>query len=129
MIRLFCPTILLALVVGCGNGNVGLKGKVTFSDDGSPLTTGTVAFRKDGKVAYGTLKADGTYVVGFEKEADGLPPGRYQVYISGADKQLDNGSRELLIGRKYTDANKSGLVLDVDASTREYNIEVERYKK
>ena len=80
--RNLCPLILLLLFAGC-SGNVGLKGTVTFLDDDSPLTVGTVALLKDGKIARGDIKPDGTYVVGFESERDGLPPGTYQIYILG----------------------------------------------
>ena len=137
MLRLcfcFSAVLLLAFVVGCGNGNVGLSGTVTFSDDGSPVTAGTIGFRKDGRIARGNIREDGTYIVGFEREADGLPPGRYEVFISGADKVIgmhpdgETEIREPLIDPKYTSADTSGLVVDVDASTRVYNIEVDRYR-
>ena len=139
MLRLhtFCIAILLALFagsfVGCGSGNVGLSGKVTFSDDGSAVPAGTVAFRKDGKIARGRIKEDGTFVVGFEKETDGLPPGRYEVFISGAEKVIGTNAdgentMEPLIDEKYNRAETSGLSLEVNSSTRVYNIEVERYK-
>ena len=123
--------VVLALITGCGS-NVGLKGKVTFSDDGSPLTVGTVAFLKDGQIARGTLDEKGNYVVGFDKVANGLPPGRWQVYISGADEIVDTCeetgtvTRKPLIGAKYQSPETSELVLDVNASTKVFNIEVDR---
>ena len=136
MLRLFslcCSTILLTLVVGCGS-NVGLKGKVTFSDDGSPVPSGTVAFRKDGKIARGDIKEDGTYVVGFEKEADGLPPGKYEVFISGACKVVGRNEAEEtdilepLIAKKYDAPETSGLTVEVTASTKVFDIKVDRFQ-
>ena len=126
--------VAFALLAGCNN-NVGLKGKVTFKDDGSPLTIGTVAFLKDGHIARATLDDQGNYVVGFEEEANGLPSGRWTVYITGALEILEKDERGAtirsapLIDAKYESPETSGLVLDVDASTREFNIEVERAVK
>jgi len=128
MLRLFCFIMVLALIVGCGDSNVGLNGKVTFSDDGSPLTKGSVTFLKDGKIAYGGLNENGTYVVGFLKATDGLPPGRYEVYVSGAEIVHEDGTRELLIDRKYENPETSGLVLDVTAATKEFNFHVDRFQ-
>ena len=119
--------ILLALaIVGCG-GNVGLRGTVVFSDDGSPVTAGMIAFLKDGKIARGTIREDGTYIVGFEREADGLPPGRYEVFLT-ADVPVGETS-ESLIDLRYSRPETSGITIDVDASTKVFNLEVERFKK
>ena len=134
MLRLYfyyCLTFLVSLTIGC-SGNVSLSGKVTYSDDGSPVPIGTVAFLKDGKIARGRIKEDGTYIVGFEKETNGLPPGMYEVFISSADKIIGKDSEgenifEPLIDAKYTSSETSGLTLEVSASTKVYNIEVERY--
>jgi len=117
--------------IGC-NRNVGLSGKVTFSDDGSPLPLGTVGFQKDGKVARGIIKEDGTYVVGFDRPENGLPPGKYDVYIAGAvvtigSDRSGEGMPVSLINEKYNRADTSGLTLEVNASTKTYNIAVERY--
>ena len=43
----FAVLLVFFVSVGCSK-NVGLRGKVTFSDDGSPVSVGTVAFLKDG---------------------------------------------------------------------------------
>ena len=83
-------TGLLSTLIGCGS-NVEFGGKVTYSDDGSPLTTGTVVFKKGNLISKGSLKPDGTFVVGSMKENDGLVPGSYQVYITGAEKSSGPG--------------------------------------
>jgi len=138
VLRLFCCTFVLltlTLIVGCNGDNVGLKGKVTFSDDGSPVTAGVVTFRKDGQIARGNIKEDGTYVVGFDKVANGLPPGNYQVYISGAHKVVGRNEAteeaiyEALIDKKHESPDTSGLTLEVTASTKTYDIKVDRAKK
>ena len=131
-----CFVVLLALVVGCdGSGNVSLKGKVTFSDDGSPLTVGTVGFRKEGKIARGDIQKDGTYVVGFDQVANGLPPGKYHVFISSACKVVGHNDAtqedmmEPMIAKKYENPDTSGLSLEVTSSTKVFDIEVDRFTK
>ncbi|MDR0327985.1 MAG: hypothetical protein LBI05_06800 [Planctomycetaceae bacterium] len=133
---------LLALLAGCGK-NVGLKGKVTYSDDGSPVTAGTICFRKDGKIARGDIQEDGSFVVGFESEANGLPPGKYEVFFTGTDKVTTTvvGTRESMgvvqdivdyqyepqIAERYKSAETSQLTFEVNASTKNYDIQVDRY--
>ena len=127
---LFQLLLVLALV-GCGN-NASLKGKVLFSDDKSPVPTGTVCFEKDNFLARGILKPDGTYVVSSLKQGDGLPPGTYRVYISDADKPIgeDSGGTtiyESLIDEKFANVNTSGITIDVTPSTKSFEFEVDRY--
>ena len=80
-LTLFASFFVIALMSGCGDPKV--TGKVTFPD-GSPLTKGQVMFQKEGFIASGDLRQDGTYSAGKAKDGDGLPPGQYQVFISGA---------------------------------------------
>ncbi|MDR0609836.1 MAG: hypothetical protein LBG58_06980 [Planctomycetaceae bacterium] len=129
LIVVFSLTILL--LTGCGD-KVGLSGKVTFSDDGSPLSVGTVCFETDTFLARGTLKADGSYVVGSLSEKDGLPAGSYKVYISGAEQEIGQDKEgmalmEPLIDTKFSSASSSGLSIDVTASTKTFDIKVDRY--
>jgi hypothetical protein len=127
----FGLSLTLLLFVSC-NGKVGLGGKVTFLDDGSPLGTGTVCFETDTYLARGTLKADGSYVVGSLSEKDGLPAGTYRVYISGAEKEIGQDKEgmaimEPLIDTKFSSGSTSGLSVDVTASTKTFDIKVDRY--
>jgi len=132
MWRYFFYCILLGLLVGC-SGNVKLRGKVTYSDDGSPVTAGTVAFLSDGKMARGSIQKDGTYVVGFERMKDGLPPGEYEVFISNAflfgeyNPVTETHDMVPLIDGKYAHHKTSGLTVSVNARTKAYHIEVDRY--
>ena len=127
-------TLLLALLTlaGCGGGQVGLSGKVVYSDDQSPLTMGTVCFETEKFLARGNIKPDGTFTVGSIKDTDGLPPGNYRVYVSDARKiigQDKDGADiyEPLIASKFTTAATSGITIEVTSSQKNYTIEVDRY--
>ncbi|MDR0338326.1 MAG: hypothetical protein LBI18_14715 [Planctomycetaceae bacterium] len=127
----FSFLLTLILLTGCGD-KVGLGGKVTFSDDGSPLGVGTVCFETDTYLARGTLKADGSYVVGSLSEKDGLPAGSYRVYISGAEREVGQDKEgmammEPLIDTKFSSGSTSELTLDVTASTKNFDFKVDRY--
>jgi len=128
--------VLLNVLIGCSGGNVSLKGTVTYSDDGSPLPAGTVAFVSgDGKISRGDIKENGTYIVGTEKTTDGLPPGTYQVFISSAlkstliDEKYGIYDYEQLIDRKYERPETSGLSVDVNATTKTYDFHVDRFSR
>lgn len=82
--NLFLFLILAMFAFGCGPNNTGLTGKVTFSDDNSPLTKGIVVLDDGSYVAKGPIQPDGTFKMGFEKAGNGVPPGTYKVYIQGA---------------------------------------------
>ena len=129
---LFILVLLLLVVTGCDN-KVHLKGKVVFSDDGSPVPKGTVFFETDSYSARGNLKPDGTFVVGSEKQSDGLPPGMYRVHISGAQKSIGSDERnhmeiyESLIDEKFANRSTSGITIDVIPSTKFFEIKVDRF--
>jgi len=132
--------IASVFLTGCGNGNIQLTGKVTFSDDGSPLTVGAVCFENDTVRARGILTEDGTYRVGTKSKTDGIPAGTYKVSIMGAIKSIGRteirgpggqtaagmGQVEPLIDPKYTGANTSGLTVTVDRTKATYDIQVDR---
>lgn len=124
---------LIVMLSGCGGDKVPLKGKVTFKEDGSPLTRGLVCFETATYRARGTLTADGTYRVTSVKQNDGIPPGLYKVYIFGAEASVESSSgnmraarAESLVATKYTNAETSGITVEVDGKTREFNFEVEK---
>ena len=128
-------------VSGCGNGNIPLSGTVTFSDDGSPLTVGTVSFEGNSVRAYGNLDKNGRYVVGTEKERDGIPPGNYKIALIGAGttgeamkikefgRTIDGLATFIpLVDTKFTSAESSGLSVTVDKSTKTFDFQVDRPK-
>jgi len=129
-------------VWGCGSGNVGLSGKITFSDDGSPLTVGTVYLSSGAHLARGDINSDGTYQIGSLSQKDGLPPGTYRVYVSGAVKEDTAGGGGggmrgnmggsmganvvPLIDPKFTNANSSGIEVEVTPSLKTFDFQVDR---
>ena len=133
--KLFFTLSLLSFFIvlaGCGDPKV--TGKVTFPD-GSPLTAGQVMFQKENFVASGDVKSDGYYSAGKNKDGDGLPPGTYQVYISGATKfgEMQPPAKDATIGKmptfqvaptiqlvdmKFTAPESSGLSVTVKGNTK-----------
>jgi len=143
---------MLFPLLGCGP-NVSMSGKVVYSDDKTPLTTGVVCFESDTHAARGKLNENGEYKLGSKTDKDGLPPGNYRVYISGAfnqevpptarseetampgskpfDAQAAQGAMTIikpLIAVKYGSGTTSGITVDVKSSTRTFDFEVERHK-
>ena len=133
---IFCVFFLgIILTSGCGQG-FKVVGKVTFPD-GTPLTVGTVCFTDNTITATGKVNAQGEYKLGMSKEGDGVPPGSYRIYISGATQpstdpnlqQKDEdgntfGQMVLAIDPKYSTPERSGLTCDVKASMK-HDITVE----
>jgi len=122
----------MLVLTGCGN-KVSLKGRVVYSDDQSPVPAGSVCFETDTYVARGTLKPDGTFVVGSLRENDGLPTGTYRVYIVGAEKVIGHTGDgmelfEPLIDNKYTKSSTSEITIDLTRSTKDFLITVDRYQ-
>jgi len=78
---------LFVLLAGCGNHQK-LGGQVVFPDD-EPLKTGIIYFSKSDFLARAFIKQDGTYDVGSLAAKDGLPPGTYKVFISGAMEAIE----------------------------------------
>ena len=135
-----CVFAILAILSGCGK-NIPISGTVTFSDDGSPLTVGTVIFTNGTQNATGHLDANGHYRLGFEKAGNGIPKGDYSVYISGANTvvgtlqstdESDDAKRAdyvSVIDKKFASAQKSGLRFSVDGSTKTFDFQVDRAPK
>ncbi|MDR1960009.1 MAG: hypothetical protein LBQ54_13350 [Planctomycetaceae bacterium] len=129
---LFCA--VLGMTAGCGSKNQKVSGKVTFTD-GSPLTTGIVCFvAEDGSTGRGEIALDGTYVMGFESEKNGIPKGgTYQVSIINALKEEGTDKTGMpilkpLINRKYDNVKTSGLTFIADGKSKTFDITVEPAK-
>lgn len=126
--------ILLGMVlfcaIGCGK-NLQVRGKVTFSDDGAPLDLGMILFESGSTVSRGTIKEDGTFTMGSEKQTDGLPPGTYNVYFANAIKaEGDMRAPRMvhLLDPKYNSAATSGITITVDKSIKlPLEIKVDRF--
>jgi len=106
-----------------------LKGKVTFDDD-TPVTTGYVIFLQGNHQSRGEIKPDGTYMMGSEKENNGIPPGEYQVYVSGICDPPPPGQMMPipLCDPKYENADTSGLTCKIPAPKNRFDITIERRK-
>ncbi|MDR1141652.1 MAG: hypothetical protein LBL62_08165 [Planctomycetaceae bacterium] len=138
----FMFLLICICFIGCGK-NVGLHGKVTFSDTHEPLTVGEIHFSTPTFLARAAIRPNGTYVAGSEKVGNGLPPGTYAVTIMYAEEAPSgnqqtkigvNGLPEpvqpkLLIHPKYKRKETSGLTVTVNKSSGVFNFEVERPPK
>ncbi|MDR2642347.1 MAG: hypothetical protein LBC74_06095 [Planctomycetaceae bacterium] len=129
--------ILLSLVfallflAGCNQGKVQLGGTVTF-DDGAPLTIGSVIFSTDTFSAKGNIDSSGKYVMGSIVTNDGLPAGKYKVYIEGATEESSDTNGELtrsLIDVEYSRYDTTPLICEVPAPENTFNIQVPKSKK
>lgn len=126
---LLCVIIAVCLFSGCGD-NQKLTGKVVFSD-GEPLTTGTVLFSSGTFLSRSFIKPDGSFAVGSLKEDDGIPPGKYKVYITDAIEAVPNpkmpGEEMMkpLIAGKYASRDTTPLEIEIPGE-KVYNITVER---
>ncbi|MDR1483882.1 MAG: hypothetical protein LBT09_03565 [Planctomycetaceae bacterium] len=128
----FLTLTVLLIFAGCNSGKVKLGGKVTFTD-GTPLGVGEVYFQTPTYEARGTLKPDGTYVVGSISDKDGLPKGKYNVYIFGAQKPSGEARDGIdvmvqLVNEKYLSPETSGLTVDVPTPNGKFDFQVEPYK-
>ena len=135
--------LLLSLLVltGCGSGNYAVSGKVVFSDDGSPVSTGTVAFEAGSHLFRGLIQPDGTFVMGTQRANDGVPSGKYRVYVlaekvtsTPTGDKTSEGEEEVLIeveqlvDEKFTKSSTSGIEIDITGPKKDLEIKVDRYK-
>jgi hypothetical protein len=117
--------VLLVPCWGCGTSNgqmsplLAVKGKVTYK--GQPVAKGTIRFEPDGygRPATGRLQSDGSFVLGTNKEGDGVVAGAHRVSVSGFDKPLASNRALKKYGLKT-----SGLTAEVDADHTEFNFDL-----
>jgi hypothetical protein len=77
--------VICLTVTGCGGkGFVPAGGTVKY-DDGSPVTTGGIAFQASDFMADGKINPDGSFTLSSLKPGDGLPPGTYKVMVSASE--------------------------------------------
>jgi hypothetical protein len=140
----FILTFVCLCFIGCGK-NVPLRGKVLY-DDGTPITVGTVNFTTDTHLSRGKIQPDGSYVMGTNKDKDGLPPGNYKIYITGAEMAIEpkvkqkiqynaNGQPipqmtpyQQLVGREYMTATTTPLTCEVPVKGNSFDIIVKKPK-
>lgn len=97
----------------------------------STINVGVVYFQQPDFIARGALQKDGTYKIGSASKKDGLPPGLYTVYISGANEtNLDEkSSLKPVIDDKFSSPSTSGLTVEVTKKNRRFDFKVDRYIK
>ncbi|MDR1958648.1 MAG: hypothetical protein LBQ54_06350 [Planctomycetaceae bacterium] len=140
-LRLFVIFLGMTVFPGCGS-NIPLSGKIIY-EDGTPLKTGMLNFASETTLSRAKIQPDGSYVVGTSKEKDGLPEGKYKVYITGAEEAVEPknapvkydsmgtpvtvmGRYRQLVNRKYLTADKTPLVCDVPAPKNRFDITIEK---
>ena len=127
--------VFLGVVTGCSN-KVKVSGTVTF-DDGTPLTEGSVCFRDETNTFHGKIDKNGHYSPGGLKEGEGIPYGKYEVWISGTDRSEPLPSKNGMpasefkiittVASKYTSPNPNGLTYEAKkGGNRKFDIVVER---
>jgi len=132
--------LVLLLCVGCGK-NVPLRGKV-LDEDGNAITVGMVNFVSEKGLSRAKIQSDGSYTAGTLKETDGLPPGKYKVYVSGAEvaiapsgpARLDSMGQPLpqmagykkLVATKFTTEADTPLSVEVPVQGNKYDVVVEK---
>ncbi|MDR2171490.1 MAG: hypothetical protein LBP59_15215 [Planctomycetaceae bacterium] len=132
--KIFIIVVLfqLFLSVGCSQ-NVKVTGNVTFTD-GEPVKFGSVVFETPKNSYSARLNQDGFYSIGDTKDGAGIPEGDYKIWLAGTDEITETGSDENIetttkprVNSKYTNADKSGLKLEVKRGAKQkFDFKVER---
>ncbi|MDR3183484.1 MAG: hypothetical protein LBT89_11320 [Planctomycetaceae bacterium] len=129
MKRHFIAITLLLLAAGCSSG-VRVSGTVTYEDDSSPVTHGSVLF-SDAVHTYAAVIRNGRYVT----DSKGVLPSAYKITLSDTDKTetsfTDSGlpfvKRTALIDPVYKMTNSSPLSLEVPSGgALKYDIKVKK---
>ncbi|MDR2705207.1 MAG: hypothetical protein LBC02_05455 [Planctomycetaceae bacterium] len=126
--------IFVLILTGCYGKNIPLNGVVTFSDDNTPLTMGTVYLTSETFQASGHIQKDGSFIIGSEYPGNGIPPGTYKVSISGVygkkgDVINSRNPNYSLIDAKWSSPQTSGMIITVDAKTRRLELKIDRNPK
>ncbi|TWU28669.1 hypothetical protein [Bythopirellula polymerisocia] len=117
---LWCFALLMVntlCLVGCGGSGDGLApvhGVVTL--DGKPLTEGFVLVTPaEGKMAKGTIQADGAFVLGTDTNSDGVKIGTHPVSVipPPAQEGMPISTTAKSLPQRYTNARTSGITVDV----------------
>ena len=112
--------IVFLFALGCDSGNVKGTGTVTYSS-GEPVPGGMIIFVTSTNQYTGDI-VNGEFTLGGIRPGDGLPPGNYQVCITGSD-----ASEQPFVPRKYWSVETSGLSFEVQKGSRNFfEIEVEK---
>jgi len=128
--------VLTALVgtAGCGSGRYPVNGRVTYEEDGSPVSEGTVIGQMgegpDSVSVQGRIDADGRFSWGTERPGDGAKPGKYVVAVIARGLGEHEIAKGLLpaVDPKFSNPQTSGITFEVKPGTNELNIKVSKPK-
>lgn len=121
---LFASTLILLIgLSGCSDPQV--HGSIKY-EDGSPVSKGILILQGSQSQGIGELKPDGTFQIYQFKPGDGLKPGRYDGYITGAVSIDDKGKTTVLVPEKYTGLDRAGIVYDTKVNKGRLDIVVEK---
>jgi hypothetical protein len=125
---------LMFCLTGC-DGKTKISGTVKFSD-GTPITKGNVVFDNGNESYFGTIKSDGTYVTGGNKQIEGIPNGNYKVWLAqteiienvlGADGRIKSYSVTPTVAKKFTSPNTTELTFELKPdSPKTFDVVVEK---
>ena len=122
--------LIFGIFIGCGKMKP-ISGRVTFSDDGSPLTQGLVVFQTPSYQARGQLNENGEYTLSSLKEGDGIPEGEYSVFVDGTFTDGPKGKNGMptstinLVAEKFNGV-ESGLKFKVGSGSKTFDFKVDR---
>jgi len=127
---------LLAVIGGCGSDELPVapvEGKVLYN--GKPLEFGSVLFQPNvGPSGRGTIGPDGTFKLSTYGTEDGAVLGKHRIRIACFESQGPNAPPQdpnqeptlgkSLIPRKYTNADTSGLEVEVKKTNEPFVFEL-----
>ena len=123
-------TVLVGMS-GCNNGRYSVNGRVTYPD-GSPLTEGNVIGQTgegaQSVTVQGTVKSDGSFSWGMERDGDGAPPGKYKVAVIArglGDRERSEG-KQPAVDPKFSNPQTSGIEFEVKPGSNKLDITVTR---
>jgi len=121
--RLAVSSLLVGIlaVVGCGRSNLHrVAGRVSFAD-GSPVKAGRVVVEYgDGRSAWGSVKSDGSFTIGTQREGDGMRAGTFRVTVKDAIVPVEKGEPgefKAIVHKRFADPATSGLEFTVPEKT------------
>jgi hypothetical protein len=130
VLLMFCAVVCCA---GCAKSNVPISGTVSF-EDGTPLEIGVLVFTNGTYQGRSNLETGGKFTIGMLSEGDGLAPGQYKIYVSGAESVAPSpkgGMLKLytpLVAPKFTSAGSTPIEMKIDKGNESLDIKIEKAK-
>ena len=127
--------LALICLTGCGKSQSQVHGKVLYEDTGEPVTELAgfeVMFTSEQlhTTARGTIKPDGSFQLGTQKENDGVPPGEYVVTLTQPFRQPERPYvGDPVVEREYEDPSTSDLRAEVKSGKNEFVFKLRRIDK